>query len=223
MNTTNRSTNGRAKLHPISHCRQSRRRRAAATGTAAAASPVANKPVPIESASSCIAAQPSSGDVSPTVTCSIWPSIAVATSSHVGIAGGDLASSSCSPNAASSSSSASAGSSHAACTAGRSLTVSYHFACTSGRDAYSTNAQPASLLSACSNTARLPPPTNDVPVSSVGWWATVHVSGSAPASVTSPIIHGPLMNAPTVPSANCASTGTSETDGWASPLSKNES
>ena len=39
------------------------------------------------------------------------------------------------------------------------------------------------------------PPTNDVPDASVGWWATVHVSGSAPASVTMPIIHGPLMNA----------------------------
>ena len=42
------------------------------------------------------------------------------------------------------------------------------------------------------------PPTNDVPAVSVGWWATVHVSGSAPASVMMLIIHGPLMNAPVV-------------------------
>ena len=179
--------------------------------------------MPIESASSCIAAQASSGEASPTVTCSIWESMAAATSSHVGIAGGALASSSCSPNADSSSSSASAGSSHAACTDGRSLTVSYHFTCTSGRDDV-LDERPAGLLvvgllehgdvaAADERRAR----------SLVGWWATVHVSGSAPASVTMPIIHGPLMNAPTVPSANCASTGRSDTDGWASPSSKNES
>ena len=35
-----------------------------------------HSPVPIDSASSCIAAQASSGEASPTVTCSIWPSIA---------------------------------------------------------------------------------------------------------------------------------------------------
>src|SRR5690606_29937498 len=99
-----------------------------------------HKPVPIDSARCCIAAHPSSGDVLPCVTCSSWSSIAEATSSHVGIAGGALASSSCSPNVASSGSSASAGSSHATCTAGRSFTVSYHLTCTSGRDRYSTNA-----------------------------------------------------------------------------------
>ena len=89
-----------------------------------------------------------------------------ATSSHVGIAGGALASSSCSPNV---------GEQlvvgerrvvprglHRRQVAAPSRTTS---TCTSGRDRYSTNAHAAALLSDCSNTARLPPPTNDVPVS----------------------------------------------------------
>ena len=83
--------------------------------------------------------------------------------------------------------------SQAACTAGRSFTVSYHNA-TSGRAAYSTNAhphpccRPARTRRGCRRRRRMYP-------SLVGWWATVHVSGSAPASVTRPIIHGPLMSA----------------------------
>jgi len=40
--------------------------------------------------------------------------------------------------------------------------------CTSGCDRYSMNAHPASLLSASDSTARLAPPTNEVPASSVG-------------------------------------------------------
>ena len=78
-----------------------------------------------------------------------------------------------------------------------------------GRDRYSTKAQPAVLLSLSLKTLMLPPPTNDVPASSVGWWATVQVAGSAPASVTMPIIHGPLMNEPISPFAKPASSAPS--------------
>src|ERR1700730_5003904 len=137
----------------------------------------------------------SSGVALPRAAFSIQSSMALATSSHCAIAGGDLASFNWSPKTLTLASPVSAVSCQDALTAGRSALVLYQLTWLSFLVMNSTNFQAASRLGLFLKTARSAPPTKEVDDFIFGIRTTPYLPFSAGAALSmTPIIQGPEKN-----------------------------